>query len=54
MTIAPELPGGMELLAHVGERGIVVAIGHSDATVDQANAAFDGGARALTHAFNAL
>ncbi|MGA3216275.1 MAG: N-acetylglucosamine-6-phosphate deacetylase [Acidimicrobiales bacterium] len=53
MTIAPELPGGMDLLAHVAERGIVVAIGHSDATADQANAAFDRGARALTHAFNA-
>jgi N-acetylglucosamine-6-phosphate deacetylase len=53
MTIAPELSGGIELLAHLRERGIIVAIGHSDATVDQANVAFDAGARALTHAFNA-
>jgi N-acetylglucosamine-6-phosphate deacetylase len=53
MTIAPELPGGIDLLAHIRERGIIVALGHSDATLDQANAAFDAGARALTHAFNA-
>ncbi|MGD0985485.1 MAG: N-acetylglucosamine-6-phosphate deacetylase [Acidimicrobiales bacterium] len=53
MTIAPELPGGIDLLAHLRERGIIVALGHSDATLDQANAAFDAGARALTHAFNA-
>ncbi len=53
MTIAPELSGGIELLAHLRERGVVVAIGHSDATLEQTNAAFDAGARALTHAFNA-
>jgi N-acetylglucosamine-6-phosphate deacetylase len=53
MTVAPELPGGIDLLAHLRERGIIVALGHSDATLDQANAAFDAGARALTHAFNA-
>jgi len=53
MTIAPELPGGIDLLAHLRERGIIVALGHSDATLDQANVAFDAGARALTHAFNA-
>jgi N-acetylglucosamine-6-phosphate deacetylase len=53
MTIAPELPGGIELLAHLRERGVTAAIGHSNATMDQANSAFDAGARALTHAFNA-
>jgi N-acetylglucosamine-6-phosphate deacetylase len=53
MTVAPELPGGIELVRHLRERGITVAIGHSDATLDQANAAFDAGASALTHAFNA-
>src|SRR5665213_3046241 len=53
MTIAPELPGGIELITHLRERAITVAIGHSDATFDEANVAFDFGARALTHAFNA-
>jgi len=53
MTLAPELPGGIELITHLSERAITVAIGHSDATFDEANVAFDCGARALTHAFNA-
>jgi N-acetylglucosamine-6-phosphate deacetylase len=52
-TIAPESPGGIELLVHLRERRVTVAIGHSDATFDQANTAFDAGAHALTHAFNA-
>jgi N-acetylglucosamine-6-phosphate deacetylase len=53
LTVAAELPGGLELVAQLVERGVTVAIGHSDATAEQAHAAFDAGARALTHAFNA-
>jgi N-acetylglucosamine-6-phosphate deacetylase len=53
VTLAPELPGGLDLVAQLVERGIVVAIGHSDATAEEAHAAFDAGARAITHAFNA-
>jgi N-acetylglucosamine-6-phosphate deacetylase len=52
-TLAPELPGGLELVAQLVERGVVVSIGHSDATASEAHAAFDAGARALTHVFNA-
>jgi N-acetylglucosamine-6-phosphate deacetylase len=53
MTVAPELPGGLDLVAALVERGIVVHIGHTDADAATAHAAFDRGARALTHIHNA-
>src|SRR5262245_40030225 len=54
MTLAPELPGTDALIARLLERGITVSLGHSDATADQANAAFDLGIRTVTHLFNAM
>jgi N-acetylglucosamine-6-phosphate deacetylase len=54
ITIAPELPGAMEAIDVLVEAGVVVAVGHTEATEDQAAAAFDRGARMLTHAFNAM
>ena len=53
MTLAPELPGAAELIEFLIRRGVVVACGHSDATAAQAHVAFDLGARAATHLFNA-
>jgi N-acetylglucosamine-6-phosphate deacetylase len=53
-TIAPELPNALETIDVLVEAGIVVAVGHTEATEDQARAAFDRGARLLTHAFNAM
>lgn len=53
MTLAPELPGGLELVRMLAARGVVVSCGHSDADARQANAAFDAGARAITHLHNA-
>jgi N-acetylglucosamine-6-phosphate deacetylase len=53
MTVAPELPGGLELVGALAARGIVVHIGHTDADAAIAHAAFDRGARALTHIHNA-
>jgi N-acetylglucosamine-6-phosphate deacetylase len=54
MTLAPELPGAGALVDLLLEQGVVVALGHTDATAAQANETFDAGARAVTHLFNAM
>ena len=54
MTLAPELPGALELIDDLVARGVTVSCGHSDATAEQATAAFDRGARMVTHLFNAM
>jgi N-acetylglucosamine-6-phosphate deacetylase len=54
VTLAPELPGALELIDVLCERGIVVALGHSNATAAEAHAGFDRGARTVTHLFNAM
>jgi N-acetylglucosamine-6-phosphate deacetylase len=54
LTLAPELPGASEVLAKAVSAGCIVAVGHSDATYEQAREAFLAGARHLTHAFNAM
>lgn len=53
MTVAPERPGGLELIAHLVAKGVVVACGHCDADTEVARRAYDAGARALTHIYNA-
>ncbi|GEP47854.1 N-acetylglucosamine-6-phosphate deacetylase [Microbacterium saccharophilum] len=54
ITLAPELPGGLAAVARLVDAGIAVAVGHTDATAEQAAAAFDAGATLLTHAFNTM
>src|SRR5699024_7440286 len=54
VTIAPELPGGMEMVEFLKEQGIVVAIAHSNATYEEAKQAFRKGASHITHCFNAM
>lgn len=54
VTLAPELDGALEAIDMLTSRGVVVALGHSDATYAQAMAAFDRGARLATHLFNAM
>ena len=54
LTVAPELPGALDLIRLLAGRGVLVALGHSDATADQAVAGFDAGARTVTHVFNAM
>jgi N-acetylglucosamine-6-phosphate deacetylase len=54
MTLAPELPGADALIDALQARGVTVSCGHSDATAEQANAAFDRGVRTVTHLFNAM
>ena len=53
MTLAPELPGALELIERLVAAGVVVSCGHSDADARQAHAGFDYGARAVTHVHNA-
>jgi N-acetylglucosamine-6-phosphate deacetylase len=54
MTVAPELPGATELIAHATELGVRVSQGHSNATAAQAKAAIAAGAVSATHTFNAM
>ncbi|MCX7992608.1 MAG: N-acetylglucosamine-6-phosphate deacetylase [Fimbriimonadales bacterium] len=54
VTLAPELEGGLELTRHLAGQGIIVSIGHSDATYEQTMLAIDNGARHATHTFNAM
>jgi N-acetylglucosamine-6-phosphate deacetylase len=53
-TLAPELPGALELVDLLVARGVTVSAGHTDATGEEANAAFDRGVRTVTHLFNAM
>jgi N-acetylglucosamine-6-phosphate deacetylase len=54
MTLAPELPGAVELAAHATARGVRVSLGHSDATAVETRAAIAAGAVSATHTFNAM
>ena len=54
ITVAPELPGAIDLIRWLGERDVAVSIGHSAATVDEARAGYEAGARSTTHLFNAM
>jgi N-acetylglucosamine-6-phosphate deacetylase len=54
MTLAPELPGALDLIDVLVTRGVVVSCGHTDASAEQAELAFDRGARTVTHLFNAM
>jgi N-acetylglucosamine-6-phosphate deacetylase len=53
VTLAPELPGALEAISRLAEAGVVVSVGHSDATASQVSAAAGVGARMVTHLFNA-
>src|SRR5580658_9096864 len=54
MTIAPELPGALEVIAEAARRKVCVSIGHSDASLDASRAGVRAGARHATHTFNAM
>lgn len=53
MTIAPELPGNLDLIRTLDQNGVVPSIGHSDATYEQAMDGFAAGVRHATHLYNA-
>ncbi|SNC61076.1 N-acetylglucosamine-6-phosphate deacetylase [Kytococcus aerolatus] len=54
VTVAPEPSGGEELVRHLAERGVVAAVGHTEATLEEARRALGAGASAFTHLFNAM
>ena len=54
MTVAPELPGGLELIRWLTANGIIASVGHSDADYDTALAAIEAGAKRATHLYNAM
>src|SRR5580700_1393449 len=54
LTLAPELPGASELIGEARRAGVVVSLGHTDASYAEAMAAIAGGARHAAHVFNAM
>ncbi len=54
ITIAPELPGALELIGRLAALGIAPSIGHSNATLEEALAGYAAGGRTTTHLFNAM
>jgi N-acetylglucosamine-6-phosphate deacetylase len=53
MTLAPEVQGADDLIDLLTDRGIVVSLGHCDADATTARRAYDHGAKAITHIYNA-
>lgn len=53
LTLAPELPGAPAAISQLVDAGVLVSVGHSEATAEQVAAAAAGGARMVTHLFNA-
>jgi N-acetylglucosamine-6-phosphate deacetylase len=54
VTIAPELPGALQVIERCREKGFLVQMGHSDASFEQAEAGKQAGATGITHLFNAM
>ncbi|WP_095046481.1 N-acetylglucosamine-6-phosphate deacetylase [Streptomyces sp. WM6386] len=54
VTLATELPGGIDSVRLLAEHGVIAAIGHTDATYEQTVEAIDAGATVATHLFNAM
>ena len=54
LTIAPEVDGALELIAHAKSIGVKSSMGHTNATAAEAAAAIEAGASSATHTFNAM
>lgn len=54
VTLAPELPGGLESVRLLADLGVIAAIGHTDADYRRTLAAIDAGATVATHLYNAM
>ncbi|MBS1799316.1 MAG: N-acetylglucosamine-6-phosphate deacetylase [Acidobacteria bacterium] len=54
ITIAPEVPGAIELIRHCSAKGVRVSLGHTNAVAAEARAGIEAGARSATHTYNAM
>lgn len=54
VTLAPELPGAMQAILDLHRKGVVVAAGHTSATMEEMNEAVKNGVSFVTHLFNAM
>jgi N-acetylglucosamine-6-phosphate deacetylase len=54
ITVAPEIKEAIKLIKKISDMGIIVSMGHSDATFSKSEAGFNAGARGITHIFNAM
>ncbi|MGW8556898.1 N-acetylglucosamine-6-phosphate deacetylase [Streptomyces tubercidicus] len=54
MTVAPELPGGLDSVRLLADAGVIAALGHTDSSYDATREAIDAGATVATHLFNAM
>lgn len=54
ITLAPELPGSLQVIRELRKKGVFVSAGHSNATFDQMKAAIEAGIGLATHLFNAM
>lgn len=54
ITISPELKGALQIIRKAADAGIIVSMGHSEATYNEAEAGFNAGAKGATHIFNGM
>lgn len=54
ITISPEMVGAVKIIKQIADMGIIVSMGHSEATYTEAEAGHKAGARGITHIFNAM
>ena len=54
MTIAPEMPGNLAIVEQLVKHNVIAALGHTDATFEQASSGIDAGISHVTHLFNAM
>lgn len=54
ITLAPELPGALDLISRLGKRGVLVNMGHTNATYAECSAGLTAGLNGATHTYNAM
>lgn len=54
LTLAPELPGGLDSVRLLADSGVIAAVGHTDSSYDAVREAVEAGATVATHLFNAM